>query len=673
MSDKPTYEELEQRLRELEKAEPDCKRTEDLLADQNRLMNTLLDNLKVGVFMVEAPSGKPFLANRAAIELLGRGIINDSNKDNLAKIYKAYKFGTDDIYPADHMPIVQGIKGRSHTVDDMMVVHPDGSRILLEVFGSPVLDQQGKVIASLVSFSDITEHKQSEVALRHNEELLNLFVKHTPAAVAMCDRQMRYLSYSDRWAQDYGLGNDNLVGRCHYDLFPDLPAHWKKEHQRCFDGEKIKKEVEPFPRKDGSTDWVRRELCPWHHRSGDIGGLIIFTEVITDKKQLEDQLRQNQKMEAIGTLAGGIAHNFNNILMGIQGQASLISFDLEPSHPHAEHVEAIEESIRSATHLTKQLLGFARGGKYEVRPIDINELLIEGATMFGSTKKEIHIHTKFHSQPIVVEADRRQVEQALLNLYINAWQAMPDGGKLYLETKIVTLDDAYCKPYQVRPGCYAKVSVTDTGIGMDESVRQQVFDPFFTTKDNNCGTGLGLASVYGIIKNHAGIITVKSQAGQGTKFNIYLPISQKKIHIKVSKGTELVKGSETVLLVEDEEKIIQVGEALLERLGYQVIVAKDSKQAIDTIEKQGDRIDLVILDLTMPGMGGGRTFDLIRVIQPSMPVILSSGYSVNGQVNAILRRGCNEFIQKPFTISELSQKVRKTLDEAKGPANGYPS
>jgi PAS domain S-box-containing protein len=673
MSDKPTYEELEQRIRELEKAEHDRKITEKILADRNRLMNTLLDNLKVGVFMVDAPSGKPLLANRAAIELLGRGIVNDSNKDNLAEVYKAYKFGTDDIYPADQMPIVQGIKGRSHTIDDMVVVHPDGSRVLLEVFGSPVLDQQGKVIASLVSFSDITGHKQSEAALRHNEELLHLFVKHTPAAVAMCDLQMRYLYYSDRWAEDYGLGTENLVGRCHYDLFPDLPAHWKKEHQSCFDGEVIKKDVEPFPRKDGSTDWVRRELCPWRHRSGDIGGLIIFTEVITDKKQLEDQLRQNQKMEAIGTLAGGIAHNFNNILMGIQGRASLISVDLEPSHPHAEHVEAIEESIRSATHLTKQLLGFARGGKYEVQPTDINELLIEGAKMFGSTKKEIHIQTKLQRQPIVVEADWRQIEQALLNLYINAWQAMPDGGELYLETKIVTLDDAFCKPYLVKPGCYAKVSVTDTGIGMDESVRQQVFDPFFTTKGNSCGTGLGLASVYGIIKNHAGIITVDSQAGQGTKFNIYLPVSEKKIYRKVSKATELVKGSETVLLVEDEEKVLQVGEALLEKLGYQVIVAKDGKQAVDTIEKQGDGIDLVILDLTMPGMGGDRTFDLIRVIQPSMPVILSSGYSVNGQVDAILRRGCNEFIQKPFTISELSQKVRKILDEAKGSANGYPS
>jgi len=484
----------------------------------------------------------------------------------------------------------------------------------------------------------------------------------------MCDRQMRYLSYSDRWAQDYGLGEERLLGRCHYDLFPDLPTHWKKEHQRCFEGEVIEKDEEPFPRKDGSMDWVQRKLCPWRHRSGDIGGLILFTEVITNKKRLEDQLRQSQKMESIGTLAGGIAHDFNNLLMGIQGRVSLIAVDLESSHPHLEHVQSIENSIQSAAHLTKQLLGFLRGGKYEVRPIDINKLLIESATMFGRTKKEIHIVTKLHAKTIVVEADRRQIEQVLLNLYINAWQAMPDGGELYLETKIVTLDDAYVTPYQIRPGRYAKVSVTDTGIGMDESICQQVFDPFFTTKEKDRGTGLGLASAYGIIKNHAGIITVSSQAGQGATFNIFLPITEKKLSNRVPIGTALVGGSETILLVEDEKEVVQVGQAMLERLGYRVIVAKDGKQAVVTIEKKGDEIDLVVLDLIMPEMSGDKAFDRIREIQPAMPVILSSGYSLNGQANAIMRRGCNDFIQKPFTVSALSKKVRKVLNESKKPA-----
>jgi CheY-like chemotaxis protein len=287
--------------------------------------------------------------------------------------------------------------------------------------------------------------------------------------------------------------------------------------------------------------------------------------------------------------------------------------------------------------------------------------------MFGRTKKEIRIHTKLHNQPPVVAADRMQIEQVLLNLYVNAWQAMPDGGELYLETKIVTLDDADCQPYQAKPGRYAKLSVTDTGIGMDESIRQRIFDPFFTTKEKGRGTGLGLASAYGIIKNHAGIITVYSEVGQGTTFNIYLPVSDKKVCRDVPTGTGLVKGSETVLLVDDEEMIIEVGQAMLEKLGYRVVVAKGGQQAVDTVTKKGHGIDLVILDLIMPGIDGGKAFDLIREIQPGMPMMLSSGYSLSGQANDIMRRGCNEFIQKPFNISELSQKVRKILDEAKGP------
>ena len=415
--------------------------------------------------------------------------------------------------------------------------------------------------------------------------------------------------------------------------------------------------------KDGS----RKEI---HFRPVTMENLdqFVIYEDITERSRLEQMLQQSQKFEAIGTLAGGIAHDFNNLLMGIQGRASLMSIDLEPSHPHSEHINAIEDCIRSAADLTNQLLGFARGGKYEVRPIDINELLLESAAMFGRTKKEIRIHTKLQNPPPVVAADKRQIEQVLLNLYVNAWQAMPDDGDLYLETRIVILDDAYCKPYQTKPGQYAKVSVTDTGIGMDESTLQLIFDPFFTTKEKGRGTGLGLASAYGIIKNHAGIITVNSQVGQGTTFNIYLPISDKAVYRDVPVETELVTGVATVLLVDDEEMIIDAGKAMLEKLGYRVIVAKDGAQAVDTVKMKGDEIDLVIIDLVMPGMDGGKAFDLIRKLQPAIPVILISGYALSGQANDIMQRGCNGFIQKPFNISKLSQKVRKILDEAKGPA-----
>ncbi|BBO69486.1 hypothetical protein DSCA_34160 [Desulfosarcina alkanivorans] len=388
-------------------------------------------------------------------------------------------------------------------------------------------------------------------------------------------------------------------------------------------------------------------------------------DLFAERKRLENKLLESQKMEAVGTLAGGIAHDFNNLLMGIQGRTSLLSLRMAPSHPHMEHIVAIEACIQSATHLTRQLLGFARGGKYEVRPVDINELLVASATMFGRTRKEIRIHTNLKRPSPVVAADRSQLEQVFLNLYINAWQAMPGGGDLYLDTGLVALDDAYCNPCQVKPGHYTKISVTDTGVGMDASIRQRIFDPFFTTKKMGRGTGLGLASAYGIIKNHEGIITVYSEVGHGTTFTIYLPLIDGAVWQPAPLARQLVEGAETILLVDDEELILGVGKALLEELGYDVMVARNGERAVEAVRRNGGDVQLVILDLIMPGMDGGRTFDCIRELQPAMPVILSSGYSPGGQTKAIMERGCNGFIQKPFNIYELSEQLRRVLDNRK--------
>ncbi|MFO7687728.1 MAG: response regulator [Desulfobacterales bacterium] len=226
-----------------------------------------------------------------------------------------------------------------------------------------------------------------------------------------------------------------------------------------------------------------------------------------------------------------------------------------------------------------------------------------------------------------------------------------------------------CKPYQVAAGRYAKVSITDSGIGMNAATLRRIFDPFFTTKKKGRGTGLGLASAYGIIRNHSGFITVHSEVGRGTTFNIYLPASDKEVDQDVPAKKVLLKGSETVLLVDDEEMIHHVCAAMLETMGYLVVAARSGKQAVDAVRQNMPGIDLVILDLTMPGMDGGQTFDCIREIQPAMPVILSSGYAVNGQVKKIMQKGCNGFIQKPFNFSELSQKVRETLDGVKDKAS----
>ena len=263
---------------------------------------------------------------------------------------------------------------------------------------------------------------------------------------------------------------------------------------------------------------------------------------------------------------------------------------------------------------------------------------------------------------MVVDVDRGQIEQVLLNLYVNAWQAMPDGGTLKLETKSVQLRDKDCNRYQVEPGRYAHISVTDSGIGMDQKTLQRIFDPFFTTKDKTRGTGLGLASAYGIIKNHGGVITAYSEPGHGATFNIYLPSSKKKVIDESSSTQTLRNGSETIMLVDDEDMIIKTGKALLEGLGYRVVGVNSGIEAVKVVERMDLNIDLVILDMIMPDMDGGKTFDRIREICPRMPVMLSSGYAINGQSEKIMNRGCNGFIQKPFSIYELSQKIRQMLD-----------
>jgi signal transduction histidine kinase len=379
------------------------------------------------------------------------------------------------------------------------------------------------------------------------------------------------------------------------------------------------------------------------------------------KKKLEAQLLHAQKMEAIGTMAGGIGHDFNNLLMGIMGNVSLILVDAAPSHPHYSELKNIEQCVQSGADLTRQLLGFAMGGKYEVIPTNLNEIIKKSSKMFNRTRKEITIHEKYETTLWPVEVDPGQLEQVLLNLYVNAWEATPGGGNLYLQTGNVALNETEVKPYNVKQGNYVKTSITDTGVGIDEETRQRIFEPFFTTKKMGRGTGLGLASVYGIIKNHGGFIQVHSEKGKGTTFYIYLPASEKEIINEKKLPGRILKGTETVLLVDDENFIIDVGEKILNKMGYTVLTAKSGKEAIEIYEKNKDGIDIVILDMIMPGMGGGETFDLLKKINHGIKILLSSGYSLDGQAAEILERGCSGFIQKPYLMKALSQKIRLIL------------
>jgi PAS domain S-box-containing protein len=515
---------------------------------------------------------------------------------------------------------------------------------------------------------DITERTVYESALKESEEKYRLVVENANEGIIITqggrvvfvnERAQAQSGYSDK-----DLSEINIADFVH----EEDREKAVERYLGIMNGETPEDDFEyRIVDRHGNIRWIRSHsvLIDWK----DEPAVLTFMNEVTERKNAEDEKRkleehlfQAQKIEAIGTLAGGIAHDFNNLLMGIQGNASLILSELDPGAPSYEKLKSIEEYVKSGANLTKQLLGFARGGKYDVTPTDLNELIKKTSDMFGRTRKEITIHTKYQGEIWPVEIDRGQIEQVLLNLYVNAWQSMPGGGALYLETENTVLDKIQARSLSLEPGYYVKIGVTDTGVGMDQTTQERIFEPFFTTKEMGRGTGLGLASVYGIIRNHGGMVSVYSEKGVGSTFNIFLPVTGKKVAPETEPSQAVMVGKETVLLVDDEEMIIDVGKQLLKKLGYKVLIARSGEDAIGFFSENKGEIDIVILDMIMPGMGGGETFDRLKDIDPDVRVLLSSGYSIDGRATEILNRGCKGFLQKPFNMKALSQKLREVLE-----------
>jgi len=423
-------------------------------------------------------------------------------------------------------------------------------------------------------------------------------------------------------------------------------------------------------RKDGSTAILSLSVSLMRdHEENPIGFRGVVRDVSNkrkaeqEKRKLEAQLNQAQKMESIGTLAGGIAHDFNNLLMSIQGKISIMLFHIDSDNENYCKLRDIEGYIQNGSNLTRQLLGFARGGKYEVKTTNLNQLIESTSKMFSGTKKEIKIHKNYETNLMDVDTDQGQINQVLLNLYINAWQAMPDGGDLYIHTENLLLDEKTANTYQIELGNYVKLSITDNGDGMDKETMNKIFDPFFTTKEFGRGTGLGLASTYGIIRNHNGAITVYSEKGKGATFNIYLPVSKKTNNdVDFCNDTDKVlKGSETILFVDDEKRVLDSVNEMLKELGYKVILAESGEKAVHILRENHHDIDLAIIDMIMPGMGGYELYKEIKAITEDIKVLLASGYSKNSHTEDILEMGCDGFMQKPFTLQQLSQIIRSIL------------
>ncbi len=656
---------------------------------------------------------------------------------------------------------------------------------------------QGVVIAHY----NITKRKQAEDMLRESEEVMRYIIKHDPNAIAVYDLNLHYIAVSDRYLQDYNVKDTEVIGKHHYEVFPEMPQRWKDVHQRCIAGGVERDDDDHFERPDGSTTYNKWECRPWYRAEGKIGGMITYTEVTTERKlaetslknseiryrrlfesakdgilildaetgmiedvnpflinllgfsheqflgkavwelgflgntianqnnfeqlqreeyiryddlpletaggrridvefvsntylvdhkkviqcnirnitkrkraeeekaKLEGQLLQSQKMEAIGQLAGGVAHDLNNLLTPILGYSEMLLEELHEDDPRHKDISLILQAAESAKILTRQLLAFSRKQVLDMRPVDLSQILADFKKIIRRTiREDINIRTHLNAASVFVTADVGQIEQIIMNLAVNAQDAMPRGGVLTLATEEMTLDETYLTAHpEAIPGRYVVLEVSDTGTGMDSALMEHIFEPFFTTKEMGKGTGLGLSTVYGIVKQHSGFINVYSEPGKGTSFRIYLPrsgdISEiREEKLKKKKLKEELDGNETVLVVEDNDLVRDLACDILRKRGYMIISAKNGRECLDILADYEDQIDLLLTDVIMPDMNGKELYDSLILSRPGLPVIYMSGYTEDVIAHhGVLEKGV-DLIHKPFTRKNLTEKVREVLD-----------
>ncbi|MBD3267182.1 PAS domain-containing protein, partial [bacterium] len=507
---------------------------------------------------------------------------------------------------------------------------------------------------------------ESNDALKESESQYRTLIQNLQQSIFLKDTNYTYISVNQSFCALVGMDADAILGKTDADIFsPEQAEKYQVEDKDVLEnGNGIEYVEESTLNKN--KRWVQVIKTPVKDDDGNITELLGIFWDITDHKKLEEQYRQSQKMEAIGQLAGGIAHDFNNLLQGINGYAYMVKQEIHPDTPVYEMIAQIGKAGDRAAKLVAQLLAFSRRQVLKLEYLDLNDVMSGLINMVERVIGE-HIRVIFlpGRQLGVVHADRTQMEQVIINLCINARDAMPEGGTLTIETENVRIDEDYCKTHSwAEPGRFILLSITDTGVGMDSQTLEKIFDPFFTTKDIGKGTGLGLATVYGIVCQHEGMIQAYSEQGKGSTFKIYLPIVER-LATSINSKVEgpIPNGKETILLAEDEELVRNLAMKILKRAGYKVMIAADGDEALRLCEVHGDSIDLAILDVVMPKLGGKGVYEKVKDRFPKIKFLFSSGYSQNAiHTNFVLHEGF-QLIQKPFSPNDLLRRVRKVLDD----------
>jgi len=646
------------------------KQAEDELSRTQALLKAAIEQTPAGIVIANAPDGRIRMINNAGLSIRGRtsSTLTDIPLELHQKNWQIFWPDGTPGTPEDLPLSVAILKGKTCSNVEMIMRRSDGEDRWILVNAAPVRNDRGEVIAGVVVFTDITERKKAEEALIENEKKFRSIFEFAPCGIAISDPEGRYLNVNDNFCRMHGLNREKIIGHIVFEVSemyqPEnreqvLSIIKKLEEKGSIQNEEIKL-IRPSDRK--------RAIILYSAANISISGepcIISMTVDITEWKNLGEQLLHAQKMEAIGQLAGGVAHDFNNILLAILGYTGMVMKDMSPYDPRRSDLEQAHRAAEKAASLTKQLLAYSRRQVLKLTLININKVIEELIKMLRRLIGEnIDLKVIPTEDLYTVNADRSQVEQIVINLCVNARDAMPDGGSLVIETENVTVDSIYCSVNDwARPGRYVKLSITDSGHGMDEDTRKQIFEPFFTTKKDGKGTGLGLSMVYGIIRQHRGMIHVYSEPAKGSRFSIYMPAGEGVELPDEGKTVEPVRGGhETILLAEDDNQIRFLTRRILEEAGYHVLTASSGEEAISLYRKYAGEINLLFLDIIMPGKGGQVVYKKIRSLNPGIKCLFTSGYSDTAvHTNFILNKDFS-LIQKPYKNEQLLVTVRQILD-----------
>ncbi len=665
MAEKTTYKELEKRVQEFERVESDHKKTEMALRESEKQYHHIFDNIS-DLIMIHDLRGRLLSVNPTVSKLSGyttKELLGQSLGDFVAPqsrnlFYDFYLKQVKEQGISEGVYIGQAKNGTEYYIEYRNVlVRPE--------IGEPYVFGIGR---------DISERKKSEEILLLSKQKLDLHFLQTPLAVIEWNLDFKVRSWNPAAEIIFGYTEKEILNTHASIIIPDqyknqVDAIWAGLLQQKGGSRSTNENLT----KKGDIIFCEWFNTPIINETGDTIAVFSLVQNITsrmqaekEKNKLQSQLQQSQRMESIGTLAGGIAHDFNNILFPILGNTELLFMDIKKDSPVYQRLERIYAGANRAKELVKQILTFARQEENEIQLMKMQPIIKEALKLIRSTiPTTIEIKQNLQSDCGAIKADPTQIHQIIMNLITNAYHAMEKiGGELNIRLKEVKLGESDLFNADIKSGTYVRLSISDTGKGMDKDTIKKIFDPFFTTKETGKGTGMGLSVVHGIVKNMNGTIKVYSEPVKGTEFHVYLPLAEEEKKQKITNvDIPILGGTEHILLVDDEKTIIEMEQDMLERLGYKVTLRSRSIEALEAFRASPDKFDLVITDMAMPNMPGDKLSIALNKILPGIPILLCTGFSETMTEEMAESLGIKGFLLKPIVMRDLAHKIREVLDE----------